>query len=177
MRYRSLCRQALSWMTGLVLICLVMSGCATRPDTRLLDVSLIDIRQVPSQTGAWGEVQLACTLRIDNGSPVALPFGGSAHDITINGKRLGQALSDNAVVIPRLGSETITVNLYLNALRTTQALYRMYQDQNLQYEIQSTLYPGSQGSLSGRGWRVKTAGTLDPAQFNLFQGGDNRVTY
>ena len=149
------------------------TGCATRPDTRLLDVSLIDVRQVPSETGAMGEMKLACTLRIDNGSPVSLPFAGSAHEIIINGTRLGQALSEDAIMIPRLGTETLTVHLHLNALRMTQALYRMYQDQNFQYEILSTLYPGSQGMFSGRGWRTQTSGTLNPDQFQLQPMAEN----
>lgn len=149
------------------LLAWALSGCATGPNANLVNVSLVQVQQVPSTSGGLGDLQLACTLRIDNASPVSLPLTGSAHDITINGLRLGQARSDQPVVVPRLGSETVTVNLNLNAIRMTQAVYQMYQDQNFQYQVLSTLYPGSKDTLQGRGFQVETAGTLEPSQFQL----------
>lgn len=139
---------------------LLSSGCVTRPETEDFDVTLVNIAS-EGNSGGLGEAALRFTLRLQNATPEPVTLTGAAHKIYLNGVYVGQALSNERVEVPRLGTTTGEVTVHLSTFRLTRAFYGMYREQKASYRVISTLY-GTRSTL-----RTRKEGSVDLRGLNL----------
>lgn len=124
----------------------------------MFDVTLVNV-SAPHDGGGVGEAALSCTIRIQNASPEAVVVNGGAHKIYLNGVYIGQGLSNETAEVPRFGTATQEVQVYLSTFRLARASYRIYKSHTVAYRLASTVH-GTQGGRAQK-FRAAKEGTVN----------------
>jgi hypothetical protein len=140
-----------------VLVLAGAAGCATPREDGVFDVTLVNI-SAPQDGGGLGEAALNFTIRLQNGSPEPITVEGGAHKIYLNGVYVGQGLHNQTVSVPRLGTLTQEVPVYLSTFRLARSFYRMFHSHTISYRLSSTVY-GDQGGHRQK-FRAAKEGTV-----------------
>jgi LEA14-like dessication related protein len=141
---------------------LLISGCATLPDSEELEVSLVDVR--PVEATAW-ETTAQFTVRLQNSSPDPMTLDGGAYKIYLNDTYVGQGLSGERVELPRLGTATQVVTLHLKNFTLARKIYGASKTLQASYRVRSTLYVLSKEGRGSRTLRTTKEGSLDLREF------------
>lgn len=131
-------------------------GCATFPKASdALAVTLADLRPIEATTF---ETRLALTVRFTNQSPRALSLSGSRHNLTLNGRTVGTAVSSESLELPALSTQTREITLNLSNFALLALVRELQRKPVALYRIESTLFvPGA----FSRALRTEQTGTLD----------------
>ena len=121
----------------LALIALAAAGCATvepftAPDVTLVDVKFEDLT-VFETSGTF-------TVRLSNENPDPMAVDGAVYKLYLGGQKVGRALSDARVEVPRLGSTVYEVDVYINNVALVARLLTLGQEKGLDYTIKGKLY-------------------------------------
>jgi LEA14-like dessication related protein len=112
----------------------LLGGCGGLGD---LSVSLVSVM---FRAAAALETTAVFTLRLSNESPSAMQFNGEVPAIYLNGLCLGKGLSDQTVAVPRLGTTTHEVTVYLSNLALATRLKAIIEAKAFDYRLRSTFY-------------------------------------
>ncbi len=146
--------------TAAALAFLLLAGCATPREDGTFDVSLVHISAAPDG-GGLGEAALNFTVRLQNGSPTPLTVTGGSHRIYLNEVYVGQGLSNQEVVVPRLATATQEVTVHLSTFRLIRSFHRMFESHTVAYRLESTVYVDTGGHTAKR--KATKSGTVDVA--------------
>ncbi len=136
---------------------LLFAGCATHDDEGGMEVSLVNI--AGGTGGGLGEAALNCEVRLQNGSPEALTVEGGRHRIYLNGIYIGEGLNNETVEVPRLGTTTQHLTVYLSTLRMAGSMVKIYEEHRADYRLESTLYTRHNGHAHSI--KIVRSGTLN----------------
>ena len=92
----------------LAVLALAVAGCATvesftAPDVTLVDVKFEDLNLF--------ETSGTFTVRLSNENPDPLAVDGAVYKLYLGGQKVGRALSDARIEVPRLGSTVYEVDV------------------------------------------------------------------
>lgn len=142
---------------GLVLALVLLSttGCATTgleaPDLTLVDLQLDNVTVLESS----GTV----VLRLANSNPDPLRIDGLAFDLELDGRRIGQALSPEAVEVPRLSTATVEAQLNVNHLAVLSLLQGALETEQVRYALSGKVYVLT--DYGRRTLRIEKSGLFD----------------
>lgn len=140
---------------GVLVACFALSiltGCSTVQDDGAFDVTLVNV-SAPRDGGGLGEAAMSCTIRLQNATPDAIVVNGGAHKIYLNGVYIGQGLSNESAEVPRFGTATQEVQVYLSTFRLARASYRIYKSHTVAYRLVSTVH----GTHAGHAQKFRAA--------------------
>ncbi len=115
----------------------LLAGCASTPSDPPLEVAVINLRFTQA---TMFETTAFVQLRFDNLTGSDLRVTGSSHRLTVNGLRLGRALANQGVLVPRLGSATQEVEVHLRNLALARLLHDLGQTRTASYALDGTVY-------------------------------------
>jgi LEA14-like dessication related protein len=150
------------WLLALqiAVVSVFLSGCAGLQSRDGLEISLVNARLSPPTV--W-ETQAQFTVRIINERPEPVVVDGSVHRIHLNGAYVGEGVSNERLEVPRLGSATQEITVYLRNVRIATRLRSIVDNQAVDYKVDSTLYLANDGR--SRRCRVAQEGHLALADF------------
>ena len=137
----------------LAFLSVFLGGCQTAPGPA---VSLVNL-QLTDATAF--ETTAAFTLRLSNESPEPMQITGGVHKIYVNGLYVGEGLTGESLILPRLGTATLEVTVHLSNLRLVTRLRPILESKSFHYRIKSVLY----GSPPAGTMRSESEGRLDLA--------------
>ncbi len=112
-------RRPSAWRAALVIVCLVLSACASLPHRDPLNVDVAGVESLP---GEGMELRLAIRLRIQNPNADAVEFTGAALALALNGRTLATGVNDQPGTVPAYGERVVTVPVTISALKVVQQL-------------------------------------------------------
>jgi LEA14-like dessication related protein len=134
---------------------LLVAGCASKST---VSVNIVSVRLTDMTTF---ETTATFTLRFSNESPEPVQFTGGVHKIYMNGLYVGKGLTSEILDLPRLGTATQDVTVYLSNIALATRVKPMIESKSFDYRIQSILY--------GKSWmsrmRSVSEGRLDMRDF------------
>ena len=139
-----------------LLFALALAGCATLEPFTAPDVTLVDIR---FEDLTVFETSGTFTVRLSNENPEALTVDGAVYKLYLGGQKVGRALSDARVEVPRLGSTVYEVDVYINNVALVARLLTLGEQKGLDYTIKGKLYV--ERPYGTRGLRFSRDGRLD----------------
>ena len=113
-----------------------IGGCATVDRSAGLEVSLANLE---IQEATLLETTALITIRLQNENPEPVRIQGAVHKIDLNGVYLGKGMTSEGLEIPAFGTGTQKVVVYLSNLRMTGPLRSILANQQVAYELKSTL--------------------------------------
>lgn len=122
------------------LLCLVVLSsvsCASLEPFSAPGVSLVNIEFADL---TLFETSGVFTVRISNENPDPVVVDGAVYNLYLGGLKVGRALSDRRLEVPRLGSATYEVDLYINNLALATRLIPLIESQVLDYRVKGKLY-------------------------------------
>jgi len=135
------------------------SGCASLPRATGVVLSVASVR--PLQ-GTLLETKIELMLRLTNEGVEPLTLDGSTHRVHLNGTYVGRAVSNERIVVPRLGTVTQVVTAHLENLILVRKFAEFSQTPKMiAYRLDSRFHPAD-----GRGFgplKVSATGELDLA--------------
>ena len=120
-----------------LLAALAVTGCATVESFAAPEVTLVDVR---FEDLALFETSGTFTVRLSNENPDAVFVDGAVYKLYLGGQKVGKALSDDRIELPRLGSSTYEVDVYINNVALVTRLHTLGQERGLDYTIKGKLY-------------------------------------
>ena len=102
------------------------------PELTLTDLGLAD--------ATLFETSLHATVRIVNPNPEPLEVDGMAVRLYVDGLKVGKAVSPARVTVPRLGSVTVPLELYVNNVALLTRLKPVLESRALAWALKGTLY-------------------------------------
>ena len=120
-----------------VLLALAVAGCATVESFTAPEVTLVDVR---FEDLTVFETSGTFTVRLSNENPDPVFVDGAVYKLYLGGQKVGKALSDARVELPRLGSSTYEVDVYINNVALVTRLVTLGQEKGLDYTIKGKLY-------------------------------------
>lgn len=118
----------------LLVVAALLAGCGGNPGP---SVSLINLR---FDEATALETTATFTLRLSNESSQPVEIEGEVHRIYLNGLYLGKGLSDAKVEVPRLGTVTHEVKVYLSNLALVTRLKSIIETKSFEYRIASVFH-------------------------------------
>lgn len=119
----------------LLVVAALLAGCSGgNPGP---SVSLINLR---FDEATALETTATFTLRLSNESSQPVEIEGEVHRIYLNGLYLGKGLSDAKVEVPRLGTVTHEVKVYLSNLALVTRLKSIIETKSFEYRIASVFH-------------------------------------
>lgn len=109
------------------------------------DVSLVGLRPLPVE-GPF-EQRMAITLRIANPNDVPLELDGIDVSVELNDRRLGRALGNERVSIPRLGDGLVELTATTNLLSLLYQAIDLAGESKLEYALRGRAF-----LANGPGW-------------------------
>jgi LEA14-like dessication related protein len=106
--------------TLLVLVPILVSGCATLPGSDPLKVFLVGVEPLPGQ---GLELRLAVKLRVQNPNEAVVEFDGVALDLIVRGLDFASGVSNERGSVPRFGETVITVPVSVSAAAMVRQAY------------------------------------------------------
>lgn len=137
---------------------LLAGGCATTPSEPPLEVSVTNLRLTSATVF---ETTALVELRYENATGEPLRVTGASHRLTVNGLRLGRALSSETVDVPRLGSATHQVEVRLRNLALARLVHEVGQSRTASYRLDGTVYYLETSRSSQRALSLERTGVLD----------------
>ena len=118
-------------------LCLALAGCAalepfTAPEVTLVNVQFGDLT-VFETSGTF-------TVRLSNENPEPMIVDGAVYKLYLDGIKVGRALSDLRVELPRLGSTVYEVEVFINNVALVTRLLTLADRQAVDYSIKGKLY-------------------------------------
>jgi hypothetical protein len=132
---------------SLSLLLLTLSACALFPDRDPLNINVVGIDPLPSQSL---EVRFAVKLRLQNPNETPIDYNGVALNLEVNGHPLATGVSDQQGSIPRFSEAILTVPVSISAfsvLRQTLGLSQTQSLDNLPYVLRGKLAGGLFGTM------------------------------
>jgi len=114
-----------------------ITGCATVEPFTAPDVTLVDVR---FEELTVFETSGTFTVRLSNENPEPMVVDGAVYKLYLGGQKVGKALSDARIELPRLGSSVYEVDVYINNVALVARLLTLGQEKGLDYTIQGKLY-------------------------------------
>lgn len=93
---------------SLLLLCVGLTACPSLPVNKP-EVTLVN---VTPQSATLVEQTFTVTLRIQNPNDKPLQANGLAFQLSLNGEKLGQGVSNGRISIPAYGESTIDLNVH-----------------------------------------------------------------
>lgn len=143
---------------GLVAACALVvftTGCASiglePPDLTLADLSLENMTVL--------ETSGTVTIRLANSNPEPLQIDGMAFDVRLDGRRIGKALSDQKLEVPRLSSVTVDAQLNVSHLAIATLVPQWMEAETVDYALSGKVYVVTE--FGRRALKVKQSGRFD----------------
>ena len=118
-------------------LALASTGCATMESFTAPDVTLVDVR---FEDLTVFETSGTFTVRLSNENPEPMAVDGAVYKLYLGGQKVGKALSDLRVELPRLGSTVYEVDVFINNVALVTRLLTLRQERGLDYTIKGKLY-------------------------------------
>lgn len=138
------------------LLGLATLGCASLEPFTAPEVTLVDLR---FEDLTVFETSGTFTVRLSNENPEPIVVDGAAYKLYLGGMRVGEALSDERIELPRLGSTVYDVDVFINNVALVARLVTLGQERGLDYTIKGKLYVERPYGL--RRLRFKRDGRID----------------
>lgn len=124
--------------TAIAVISLIFSllGCATVDDIIPPRVNLVKI--VPEASSGVFEQQFLVDLRISNLNDFDIPLNGLSFEMDVNGSYFATGLANRKVLIPRLGSEVVSVQTTANSFDLIRQVLNAVRIGSVAYRIKGT---------------------------------------
>lgn len=139
---------------------LAIAGCATFEPFTAPDVTLVDLR---FEDLTVFETRGAFTVRLSNENPEPLVVDGAVYKLYLGGHKVGRALSDARLEVPRLSSSVTEVEVYINNVALVTRLLTLGREQGVDYTIKGKLYVerpyGTRRLRFSRDGRIDLSGT------------------
>ena len=156
------------------------AGCASLGGLEPPDVTLVDLDLADA---TLFETSLRATVRIVNPNPEPLEVDGLAVRLYLGGLKVGKAVSPARVTVPRLGSVTVPLDLFVNNVALATRLKPLLETRSLAWAMKGKLYVvtewgtrsaplASEGVLSLGERSGETPPTLSPENPPVAGGGD-----
>jgi LEA14-like dessication related protein len=126
-----------SLLPATVALALALTGCASLEPFAAPEVTLVDVR---FEDLTVFETSGTFKVRLSNENPEPMVVDGAVYKLYLGGQRVGKALSDARVELPRLGSTVYEVDLYINNVALVARLLTLGQERGLDYTIKGKLY-------------------------------------
>ena len=118
------------------------------------DVWLIGLEPLPAEGNL--EQRLRLQLRVANPNDEALAFDGVSLTLDLNGQRLGRALGNERVTIPRLADDVIELTATTHVFAIVRQVMTLPQKEGIDYEVRGRVF-----LADSPGWlRVSRKGRL-----------------
>lgn len=124
-------------LAALVLALLASLSCASLEPFSAPGVSLVNLE---FEDLTLFETSGVFTVRISNENPDPVVVDGAVYNLYLGGLKVGRAMSDRRLEVPRLGSATYDVNLYINNLALATRLIPVIESRVLDYRVKGKLY-------------------------------------
>lgn len=138
----------------LLLLAPLVAGCSSLqmapPDVALVNLEFTDLT-VFETAGSF-------TVRIANENPEPIALTGGSYVLFLNGVKVGKGLSSNRVEVPRLGTSTDKVEIFVNNVRLATQIARLLEEERVTYELRAKLY--LEGAFGTRRLRSTYGGTF-----------------
>jgi LEA14-like dessication related protein len=121
----------------IVAFLVALTGCATDFQLSEISVSIVDIRPV-SATAL--ETQAKMTLRFTNANVLSIGVEGTTHKLYLNGTYVGQAVNNEPVGLPQLGTATAEVTIQLDNIALAKQLVQSASQKSVSYRLDSRLH-------------------------------------
>lgn len=158
------------WAALILSVAVFVSGCASlrgfeRPEVTLVDLGIENVSVFETE----GRV----TLRVINAADDSLTVTGTAIKLSIDGRKIGRAVSPERIQVDGLSSATIEAPLYISNLAVGRRIYDLLtkEHRELDYEINGKLTLG--GGFGGRRIRVKHQGLFEMPERLQNRGSDD----
>ncbi|PTU76370.1 LEA type 2 family protein [Pseudomonas mangrovi] len=139
-----------------LLLCGLLSGCASLSGRDPLQIDLAGIRPLPGQEL---EMRFLVRLRVINPNDTAVSYRGIALALDVNGKPLARGVSDQSGQVPRFGEVLLDIPMSVSAFSVSRQLWSLSATQpasGVPYRLHGKLAGGPFGSS-----RFSNEGTLD----------------
>jgi LEA14-like dessication related protein len=121
----------------------------------------VDLVSVRFEDATALETTATFTLRLSNENPAPVQINGAVHKIYVNGLYLGKGLSDQTVEVPRLGTITNDVTVYINNLKLATRFKSIIETKAFEYRIASVFHGSSRFGRT----RSESSGKLELKDF------------
>jgi len=108
---------------SLALIPLVMLAACATPNRVPLRVNVATVERVE---GASMELRFVAKLRVQNANDAAIEFNGASVELMLNGKTIGNGVSDARGFVPRFGETFVDVPVTVSALGEVRQAIGLY---------------------------------------------------
>jgi LEA14-like dessication related protein len=147
-----------AWTALLVLLCLAC-GCAGLG--KRLDEPRISLTQVRVKEIGLFESVVHITLRLMNPNDVSLEIEGADCELKLKGHSVAHGVTNQAVTVPALGSELVTVEAYTSMAGITRTvlstLRQAEPERDVAYTLTGRLHLGGRTFLSTLPFRMEGA--------------------
>jgi LEA14-like dessication related protein len=135
----------------IMLVVLLLGGCALLPPAEPVDVTVAGIESLPSE---GMELRLAVKLRVQNPNDQPIDFDGLSVRLIVQGKTFATGVSDQRGSIPRFGTEVLTVAVTVSALRVAWNTFGLLMNEGapdkIRYDLEGKINRTGFGSLPFR---------------------------
>jgi LEA14-like dessication related protein len=108
---------------SLALIPLVLLAACATPSRVPLRVNVATVERVE---GASMELRFVAKLRVQNANDAAIEFNGASVELMLNGKTIGNGVSDVRGFVPRFGETFVDVPVTVSALGDVRQAIGLY---------------------------------------------------
>ena len=139
-------------------VCLALAACGERGERNpRVDVSIAELKMGTSSVleQAWD-----MKLRVQNPNNYDIPGDGIKVTVSVNGKAFARGVSNQSVMVPRLGEAMVQVQAIsdlpkiMNQIRS----FGLFDADGIEYTLAGTLYSGE------RAYPFKSSGKVSPIQ-------------
>ena len=146
----------LSPLLSITLLCSCsLSTNQIKPEVSVVDLAISNVTLF--------ETSLLFKVRVQNTANSSARFSGASHKFFLNGDYVGSGNTDESFSVPRLGSSVQDVTVHLSNLSLVRRIQPMLQGGNINYRLESTLYPSGNSWLGGI--NVSNSGTFSPGSW------------
>ncbi len=118
-----------------IAVSLLISGCASVDDIVPPKVNLVNI--VPIASGPF-EQRFRVDLRVSNPNDFDIPLSGLSFDIDVNDLYFATGLSNEEVLIPRLGSAVVSAEATASSIDLFRHILNVVRAGAVEYEIRGS---------------------------------------
>jgi LEA14-like dessication related protein len=141
----------LAFSPFIVLMAVLIGGCAMFPPAEPVDVTVAGIEALPSE---GLELRMAIKLRVQNPNDQAIDFDGVSVRLIVQDKTFATGVSDQRGTIPRFGTEVITVAVTVSPLRVAWNTVGLLMNDNtpdkIRYDLDGKIHRVGFGAIPFR---------------------------
>jgi LEA14-like dessication related protein len=129
------------WRFFFALVCLsaLVTGCATPENVIPPKVNLVNITPA---AGNLFEQRFVVDLRVSNVNDFDIPLDGLSFDMEVNGSHFATGVSNQEVVVPRLGSAVVSVDASASSIDLFRQILGVARSGTVEYKIVGTALVG-----------------------------------